>query len=117
MGQAYNEQLAGIPQIALPVEEPWAMNVYWMYGLVLNDDVPYDSAELARRLRAKGVDTRPFFLGMHEQPVFRQQGLFLDESYPVSERLATHGLYLPSGLALTESQLSRVCDAVKEVFA
>jgi perosamine synthetase len=117
MGKAYTEQLSGIEQIALPVEEPWAMNVYWMYGLVLSDDVPYDAVELARRLRAKGVDTRPFFLGMHEQPVFREQGLFAGESYPVSERLAVRGLYLPSGLKLTESQLSRVCEAVREVFA
>jgi perosamine synthetase len=117
MGKAYTEQLSGIAQITLPVEEPWATNVYWMYGLVLNDDVNYDAVELARRLRAEGVDTRPFFIGMHEQPVLRQQGLFEGESYPVSERLASRGLYLPSGLALTESQLSRVCDAVKEVFA
>ena len=116
MGQAYNEQLGGISGITLPVEEPWATNVYWMYGLVLDDEVRYDAVELARRLRAKGVDTRPFFLGMHEQPVFRQQGLFEGESYPVSERLATRGLYLPSGLTLTESQLSRVCEAVKEVL-
>jgi perosamine synthetase len=117
MGKAYTERLSGIEQITLPVEERWAMNVYWMYGLVLNDDVPYDAVELARRLRAKGVDTRPFFLGMHEQPVFRQQGLFEGESYPVAERLAVRGLYLPSGLALNESQLSRVCEAVEEVFA
>jgi perosamine synthetase len=116
MGQAYNEQLGGLSRITLPVEEPWATNVYWMYGLVLDDEVPYDAVELARRLRAKGIDTRPFFLGMHEQPVFRQQGLFEGESYPVSERLATRGLYLPSGLALTESQLSRVCEVVKEVL-
>lgn len=116
MGQAYNEQLGGLSRITLPVEEPWATNVYWMYGLVLDDSVPYDAVELARRLRAKGVDTRPFFLGMHEQPVFLEQGLFAGESYPVSERLATRGLYLPSGLALTESQLSRVCEAVKEVL-
>ena len=116
MGKAYTERLSRIPQIALPVEEPWATNVYWMYGLVLDDDVAYDAVELAKRLRAKGVDTRPFFIGMHQQPVFLQQGLFAGESYPVSERLAKRGLYLPSGLTLTESQLSRVCEAVEEVF-
>lgn len=117
MGKAYTEQLSNLSQITLPVEEPWATNVYWMYGLVLNDDVPYDAVELAKRLRAKGVDTRPFFIGMHQQPVLLEQGLFAGESYPVSERLADRGLYLPSGLTLTESQLSRVCEVVKEVLA
>jgi perosamine synthetase len=49
---------------------------------------------------------------MHEQPVLRERGLFVDECYPVAERLARQGLYLPSGLGLTESQLDQVCNAV-----
>ena len=62
------------------------------------------------------MDTRPFFLGMHEQPVFQKRGLFLNEHYPVAERLARQGLYLPSGLALTDCQLSHVCDAIHEIL-
>ena len=116
MGQAYTERLGGLSQIALPVEEPWAKNVYWMYGLVLADDVKYDATEFTQRLKAEGVDTRPFFIGMHEQPVFQQRGLFAGERYPVTERLARRGLYLPSGLTLTEAQLDTVCRAVKKVL-
>jgi perosamine synthetase len=62
------------------------------------------------------VETRPFFLGMHEQKVFRRQGLFTGELYPVTERLARRGLYLPSGLTLTSAQLERVAEAVREVL-
>jgi len=112
MGKAYTERLSKMPQIALPVEEAWAKNVYWMYGLVLADEVEYDAAEFAQRLRKRGIETRPFFLGMHEQPVFLDCGMFKGERYPVAERIARRGLYLPSGLTLTEEQLSRVCDAV-----
>ncbi len=54
---------------------------------------------------------------MHEQPVLHKRGLFVEESYPVAERLARRGLYLPSGLALTEEQLTRVCEAVQEVLS
>jgi len=115
MGQTYTERLSGLPQIALPVEESWARNVYWMYGLVLADDVEYDAAEFARRLRLEGVDTRPFFIGMHEQPVFRRKGMFAGERYPVAERIARRGLYLPSGLTLSEAQIEAVCRAVKKV--
>lgn len=117
MGRTYTERLSDLPQIALPVEEPWARNVYWMYGIVLADDVSYDATELARRLRAEGVDTRPFFLGMHEQPALHKRGLFKGECYPVAERLARRGLYLPSGLALTEAQLVQVCQAVHKVLS
>ncbi|HZU85990.1 MAG TPA: DegT/DnrJ/EryC1/StrS family aminotransferase [Anaerolineaceae bacterium] len=117
MARAYSERLADLAQIQLPVEEPWAKNVYWMYGLVLDEEVGYDAAEFAHRLRAEGVETRPFFLGMHEQPVFHERGLFIDESYPVAERIARQGLYLPSGLTLSESQVDQVCAAVRRVLA
>ena len=117
MGHTYTEKLSGLSQIALPVEELWAKNVYWMYGVVLTDDAKYDATEFAQRLRAEGVDTRPFFIGMHEQPVFREMGLFAGESYPVAERIARRGLYLPSGLTLTGVQLDQVCEAVWKVLS
>jgi perosamine synthetase len=116
MGRSYTERLADLSQIALPVEESWATNVYWMYGLVLADDVPFDANEFARRLHALGIDTRPFFLGMHEQPVLLDRGLFAGEHYPVAERLARRGLYLPSGLTLSEQQLEAVCAGVRTVL-
>ena len=114
MGALYTERLRGVPGLALPVERPGVTNVYWMYGIVLDDDVQMDALEFARRLRERGVDTRPFFLGMHEQPVFNERGLFVGERYPVTERIARRGLYLPSGLGLSEAQIETVCAAVKE---
>jgi len=117
MGQAYTEQLGDIPGLQLPVEEDWARQVYWMYGLVLDESTGIDAAEMARRLAARNVDSRPFFLGMHEQPAFHRRGLFLGERYPVAERIARQGLYLPSGVALTQSQIDQVCQAVREALA
>ncbi len=116
MGGAYSRRLGGIAGLQLPVEEPWARQVYWMYGLVLDESTGYDAVSFAQRLRDNGVETRPFFLGMHEQPVFQQMGLFRGEHYPVTERLARQGLYLPSGLALTEEQLEEVCAAVRKAL-
>ena len=119
LGAAYAERLADLVDIGVQLApaEPWARSVYWMYGLVLDERRGVDALELARRLRARGVDTRPFFLGMHEQPVFRERGLFLEDRHPVAERLARQGLYLPSGLGLSECQLEQVCDAVHASLA
>lgn len=116
MGREYTVRLADIDGLQLPVEESWAKNVYWMYGIVLGKETGMDAAVFAQKLRDRGIETRPFFLGMHEQPVFHERGLFLHERYPVAENIARQGLYLPSGLALTEKQLSQVCDAVSEVL-
>jgi perosamine synthetase len=117
MGAAYRERLQDVPGLQLQAEEPWARSNFWMVGLVLDDDVPFDADELARRLKARGVETRPFFLGMHEQPAFHRRGWFLGERYPVAERIARRGLYLPSGTALTPAQLDHVAAAVCDVLA
>jgi perosamine synthetase len=113
MGQQYAERLSGLSVLQLPVEQTWARQVYWMYGLVLDESTGMDAVEFARRLKEHGVETRPFFLGMHEQPVLWDRGLFVGEHFPVAERIARQGLYLPSGLALTEEQIISVCEAVR----
>jgi len=116
MGQEYARKLKDINALQPQVVEPWARCVYWMYGVVLSEGTGMGADSFAQRLKELGVETRPFFLGMHEQPVFRKQNLFLNEHYPTAERLSRQGLYLPSGLALTEDQLAQVCDAVHEVM-
>ena len=116
MGKAYTERLQGIPGLQLPVEETWARQVYWMYGVVLDESTGMNAVQFAKQLKEKGIETRPFFLGMHEQPVFRDMGLFLDEKYPVSERIARQGLYLPSGLSLTEKQMNFVCHTIRAIL-
>lgn len=116
MGEAYTERLQGIPSVQLPVEETWAKQVYWMYGIVLDESSGFDASRFATLLKGKGVDTRPFFLGMHEQPVFRSMDLFLNETYPVAEHIAKQGLYLPSGLTLKEEQLDNVCSIIRSIL-
>ena len=116
MAARYNQGLAGLP-VELPVERPWAKNVYWMYGLVLKEEAGMDADRFAERLLAEGVQTRPFFLGMHQQPVFHEMGLFEGLTLPVTERLAKYGLYLPSGQAITDEQIESVIGAVVRVLA
>jgi perosamine synthetase len=117
MGRRYTELLGNIPGLQLPLARTdYADNIYWVYGLILKEEVPFEAGEMIRRLQGYGVATRPFFWPMHEQPVFRRMGLFADDHHPVAERLARRGFYLPSGLALTELQMERVAEAVHKVM-
>ncbi len=113
IARAYAERLQDTPGLALPVEEPWARNVYWVFGVLLDEASGLDADEMARRLRRRDVETRPFFLGMHEQPALWKMGLFQGERYPVAERLARQGLYLPNGLSIRDAEIDQVCDAVR----
>ncbi len=115
-GAAYNKYLINTEWLQRPVEKEWAKNVYWMYGIVLDKASGLTAEDFANRLKEAGIGTRPFFLGIHEQPVFHKMGLFKDEQHPVSERIARLGLYLPSGLTLTEEQIGEVVKAVKEII-
>ncbi|MCG6980129.1 MAG: DegT/DnrJ/EryC1/StrS family aminotransferase [Deltaproteobacteria bacterium] len=117
MGREYTRRLQEIQALELQQQEVWARSVYWMYGIVLAQESNMDARLLAEELKKRGVETRPFFIGMHEQPVFHQRGLFVGEQYPVAERIARRGLYLPSGLTLTEDQLEQVCNALREVLS
>ena len=109
----YLSNLSGTIGIDLPVEEPWAKNVFWVFGIVLDEQTGIDAIQLGQRLADKGIQTRPFFLGMHEQPVFQRMGLFLGEQYPVTEHLSRQGLYLPTGLSITEDQIDQICADVR----
>ena len=117
MGEAYLKRLGGVGGLRLPLARTaYAENIFWVFGVVLEDSVPFDAAEAMRRLAAQGTGTRPFFWPMHEQPVFRKLGLFVDEVHPNAEKLARRGFYLPSGLALTEAQIERVVGSVQEIM-
>lgn len=115
MGARYTELLGDVAAIQLPVPETeHAKNIYWVYGVVLDEKVPFDAKEAMRRLAKLGVGTRPFFWPMHEQPVFRRMGLFGSDAHPVAERIARRGFYLPSGMALQPAQIETSAAALKE---
>lgn len=117
MGQRYTQRLQHIAELQLPIATTdYADNIYWVYGLVLEDTLPLDAEAVMKQLAAQKIGSRPFFWCMHEQPVFRKMGLFEGESYPVAERLARRGFYVPSGMALTIDQLDRVTCVLEELL-
>lgn len=117
MGKRYNELLASLATCHLPLPAtPYAENIYWVYGLVLNDEVGFGADEAMKRLAVRGIGTRPFFWPMHEQPVFCGMGFFENERYPVAEQLARRGFYIPSGLAVTDRQMDEVARGVFDVL-
>ena len=117
IGRKYQNLLGHLSDIQLPLAKTsYASNIYWVFGIVLGDEIPIDALEFEERLNKKGVGTRPFFWGMHEQPVFVKQGFFKDEHYPVAEKIARRGFYIPSGLTLEDGQLDYVAAQICAVM-
>jgi len=117
MGNLYNGLLEKIVGIQLPIPETdYAKNIYWVYGVVLKDSISLSVEKVMEMLGFKGVGTRPFFWPMHEQPVFQRRGLFVNEKYPVAERIARRGFYLPSGMAISGQQIHTVCETLTKIM-
>lgn len=117
IGSRYLERLADIGGLKLPpADAEYASSIFWVFGVLIQDDHALSPEEVAARLATLKIGTRPFFYPMHWQPVFQHRGLFAGESYPVAEKLATRGFYLPSGLGLTDSQIETVAAAVRTIM-
>ena len=114
IGELYSNRLNGISKLQLPKQfTSFADNIFWVYGLVADSE--FTSVKIVNHLNEKGIGTRPFFWCMHEQPVFKEMGLFKKEKYPVAERIARNGFYLPSGLGLTDREINFVSDTLIDV--
>ena len=97
----------------MPVK-PWAKSVYWMYAVELDPGLGLDAATVMQRMQARGVSTRPFFLGLHQQPALKERGLFGHESYPKTDQAHRLGFYLPSGLTLNEVLIEKIAAALRD---
>jgi len=107
IGKIYNDGLKKLNKFQLPLSSTsYAENIYWIYGLLAKNETVVE--ELIKYLHINGIGTRPFFWCMHEQPVFNKMGLFKNEHYPVSEKLARCGFYIPCGLGLKISEINKV---------
>jgi perosamine synthetase len=115
VARIYNKYLTGIRGLQLPAEREWAKNVYWMYAAVVNPEFGITRNELAKRLRAEGVDTRTFFCSMSDQPCLQKIKGFKRIPTPVASRIWETGLYLPSTHTLSEADISFVADAIRKV--
>lgn len=115
MAELYQKGLSDVPGITLPVTRDWATHVYWMYAILVDEQkFGMNKDEFRAKLLEKGVDTRDFFYTPNTQPALTDLGLG-GGSFPVTERIAQEGCYLPSGLAITDDQIETVCEIIKTI--
>ena len=117
MGRVYSELLSNLTNlIQIPIaSNSCASNIYWVYGIVLKSK-DFNASDVAAKLKNEGIGTRPFFYPMHNQPVFKKKGLFIGESYRNSEIISKQGLYLPSGMKLSNDQIYKVAKKLKNIL-
>ncbi len=114
IGKQYQEGLSGVNGLELPLAScSYAENLYWVFGILAETEEACN--RIVSCLNEKGIGTRPFFWCMHEQPVFQDLGLFAGEHYPVAEKLARNGFYIPSGLGLEDGEAEFVIQSIRAI--
>ena len=107
---AYREALADVP-VKLPAEPADSRHTYHQFTIRTRDRDGMQSF-----LKERGIATRIYYpIPLHRQPCFADLG-HSPGDFPVAETLAGEVLSLPIFPGITEEEIARVTDAVREFF-
>ena len=110
----YREHLGDLPGVTFMPEAPFGCGTRWLTTLTIDRDRAGVDAETVRRTLADaGIESRPVWKPMHQQPALRQHPAYVTG---VADALFRDGLCLPSGSSLTIPDLERVTAHVRKVW-
>lgn len=107
----YEMHLKDIEWLTTIKAKPWVRPSYWVYPIIVKPEWG-DAASLRSRLLKIGVETRPLFSGMHQQPIYQDRDFTKDWAFPNSEYASEFGLFLPSGIATKTEHIEFVCEEI-----
>jgi perosamine synthetase len=104
----YEKFLKNIPGITLPMNMNWADNIFWLYTILIEEEVFGTSAEkVMEKLKENHIDSRPVFPPMHIQPLYKN-----NQELPVSEFIYSNGLSLPSAPEIKDEDIKEICNLI-----
>ena len=62
------------------------------------------------------IETRPFFVSMNKQKIFKNMKLFKNSKVNNSEYLSKNGFYLPSGLGINDKDIDFVAKSLLKIL-
>jgi dTDP-4-amino-4,6-dideoxygalactose transaminase len=112
----YEARLAEIPGVEVPFIEPSTTRMSW-FVYVIRFDAKLNRDEIAKKLDARGIPVRPYFLPIHLQPYMAERFGWREGDFPVTEDLGRRGLAVPFSGVMNEEQVEAVCQAIREVLS
>ena len=112
----YGEALAGVEGLELPCPDADGDRRSWfVYVVQLPRGVERDATVTA--MRDRGVDTKPYLPAIHLLSFYRERFGHREGEFPVCEDVAARSLALPFFPELTEGQVERVSQTLREVLS
>ncbi len=107
----YRKNLEDLPGLSFMPEGSYCRGNRWLTVVLVNRRQFRCSPERIRQeLEAENIESRPMWKPMHIQPVFKG---YRCRGGEVAEDLFKRGLCLPSGTALRQADIERVCGIVR----
>jgi dTDP-4-amino-4,6-dideoxygalactose transaminase len=114
IAELYGEALGSLEGLELPCPDEGGDRRSWfVYVVQLPAEVDRDAA--IEELRGRGIDSKPYLPAIHLMSFYRERFGHREGEFPVCEEVARRSLALPFFPELTESQLERVAEAVRDV--
>lgn len=113
IAELYKQFLKSFPSVSVQPEKSYAKNSYWMTSILLADDLP-DRDLVIQKMLEKGIETRPFFYPMHVLPMYKES--VGKKTFPVSEKISSRGINLPSSGNLSESNIELICSELLKIL-
>lgn len=115
----YRAELADWNAGTLNPDVPGLYNSYWMSTVVLDPALGVVKDALVPRLKAQGIDVRPFFHPLSAIPAFREtpEAAVARARNKNSYAITPFGINLPSALSLDRTQVKYVCEALRREVA
>lgn len=115
IGFWYLHYLKDINKLELPKEMSWAKTVFWMYAVVIKSSA-IDAKKIIKAMANRNIQCRPLFYNLNKQPFLSKFNIKDNRKYPVTDKLAKYGFYLPSSLKLTKKDVAYIVNQLKEVL-
>jgi len=115
VAEAYGEMLPGVDGLELPCQDVGRIRRGWfVYVVQLPRGVDRDCT--VRALSERGIPSKPYFPAVHLMSYYRERFGHRDGEFPVCEDVAARSIALPFFPAMTEAQVERVAEALRDVL-
>ena len=117
IGALYYKLLKNNKKIILQKKKTnYANNIYWVFGILLKKSNSISRDNVMKKLLKSKIDTRPFFLSMNKQKIFKKLKIFRNIKMPNSEFLSKNGFYLPSGLGIKNDEIKFISKKLLQIL-
>lgn len=112
----YHEAFAVLPVIRAPLPPAGESHAWHLYPLRLADDAQVSRDHLVDQLFARGVGCSVHYIPLHQQPYWRERYALTAQMFPHSQRVYERQVSLPIYTRMTEVDVARVADAVRQAL-